>query len=1050
MKNPQRGPIAWMAHNSVTANIIMMLLLVGGGIKLTQVKQEIFPEFTLDFVSVSIPYPSASPAEIESGIILALEEALRGIDGVKHVNTTAYEGMGNANIELTFGADAEKALADIKSAIDQIRSFPKEAEKASVKRISARNEVISLVVYGQVDDAILRQETERARDELLASNKITLADLVGAKNREISIELSQQSLEAHNLSLGKLAQNIAQSSVEIPAGQLRTSAQELALRTNDKRDAGEDYHDLIIKGTSQGEQLRLGDIASIHDGFEESERFALYNGQPAMMLRIFRTGEQRPLDIAETVKNYAKEFSKTLPAGVSCSIWNDYSAFLKGRIDLLKQDTISGLILVLISLALFLNLRLAFWVASDIPTSFLGSFLLLSLVGMSINMITLFAFIIVLGMVVDDAIVVGENVYERRANGEDPLSASINGAKDVLVPVVFSVLTVMAAFMPLMFVPGMMGKFFYFVPIIVCTVMLISLFETFFILPGHLAHAKTGEHDRGILGVFYKRQQAISAGFIAWINKYYRPSVYIAVKHRYLSLSIALSMFILIIGLIAGGRLGFVFFPKIDSDVILLHAEFDVGSPIEKSKQLEKNLISAAHKALDKLGGQDKAQGFFSQIGSSISLGGPVQEQGSSGSHIVEIMAYLVSSDLRQFSSDEFTALWQKELGDVAGIKSLIFKSTSGPTSGKPVSLQLKHQDLAILEKAALTLTEQLKNYAGLHSFDNGIIAGKEQLDFKLKDLAAGMNISTTDLGLELRHAFYGAEALRRQRGRDEVKVMVRLSKEERESLFDLENFRINTNNSQILLHEVAEIKHGSSYATISREDGARVITVSADILAGSANANNIMADIEAKIVPELKRSFPGLTVSRGGEQREQGDALKNLGLGALFSLMLIYALLAIPLKSYLQPLIVMSVIPYGLIGAALGHMVMGYDLNIISIMGLVALSGIVVNNSLVFVHLANDRAEKSSLITAIVDAGVRRFRPIFLTSVTTFLGLLPMIFETSMQARFLIPMAITIGFGVMFSTMVTLLLVPALYAIGYDLSHLSLFSKKIAVKNLS
>jgi len=413
-------------------------------------------------------------------------------------------------------------------------------------------------------------------------------------------------------------------------------------------------------------------------------------------------------------------------------------------------------------------------------------------------------------------------------------------------------------------------------------------------------------------------------------------------------------------------------------------------------------------------------------------------------------MAYLVSSDLRQFSSDEFTALWQKELGDVAGIKSLIFKSTSGPTSGKPVSLQLKHQDLAILEKAALTLTEQLKNYAGLHSFDNGIIAGKEQLDFKLKDLAAGMNISTTDLGLELRHAFYGAEALRRQRGRDEVKVMVRLSKEERESLFDLENFRINTNNSQILLHEVAEIKHGSSYATISREDGARVITVSADILAGSANANNIMADIEAKIVPELKRSFPGLTVSRGGEQREQGDALKNLGLGALFSLMLIYALLAIPLKSYLQPLIVMSVIPYGLIGAALGHMVMGYDLNIISIMGLVALSGIVVNNSLVFVHLANDRAEKSSLITAIVDAGVRRFRPIFLTSVTTFLGLLPMIFETSMQARFLIPMAITIGFGVMFSTMVTLLLVPALYAIGYDLSHLSLFSKKIAVKNLS
>lgn len=1038
-----RGPIAWMANNSVAVNILLLVLLAGGALQLGQVKQEVFPEFSLDVVSVSVPYPGASPEEIESGILLVLEEALRGIDGVKKVSTTAVEGMGSAMAEVSLGFDTDKVLSDAKSSIDQIRSWPKEAEKATVKTITAKNEVISLVIYGDASEEQLRFYAEKARDDLLENGQITSIDILGIKNREISIEIPAQMLSAHKLSLQGLANSINQATSEIPAGLLKTDYQDLSLRTSDRMDYANQYENVVVKSLSTGEKLKLFDLGQVKDGFEESDAYSLYNGKPAVMLRTYRTGEQKPTKIAEEVKAFAKNFAKELPPHISLATWNDFSSYLEGRINLLRDNALLGLVLVFFALALFLELRLAFWVTLGIPTTFLGAFLFLPLLGVSVNMISLFAFIIVLGMVVDDAIVVGENIFEHRKAGDNPLKSSVKGTKEIGVPVIFSVLTSMAAFSPLLFVPGVMGKFFYFVPIIVCLVLLLSLVDSLFILPNHLAHSKNASEDQGFLRFFNAKQQVFSQKFTNFINQYYRPMAVIAVKNRYITLSIALSILVIAFGLVAGGRVPFAFMPKMDSDIVLLHAEYEPGAPIKQAENLQRKLLTAAEKTLSQLGGQDKAVGFFSQIGASITPAAPVPLGSESGSHLLDIMVYLVSSEQRDFTSDQFSDLWRKELGAVAGLKTLVFKSTTGPSTGKPVSLQLMHRQSEPLEQAAKKLSEHLENYAGLHSIENGINPGKDQIEFKLKDSAYALGLNTYELGTQIRSSFYGAEAKRLQRGRDEVKVVVRLPKNERTSLYDIDNFKVHTKAGQVHLAQVADISIGKTYSKIVRENGMKVLTVSADIAQKTNNANEIMSDLEKNFLPQLKEEFPGLSFARSGDQKEQADTMQNLLVGFLMAMLMIYALIAIPLKSYVQPFIVMSIIPFGLIGALIGHMLFGFELSVISIMGLVALSGIVVNDSLVFIHAINAYRSEGDVVEKVADVGARRFRPIFLTSITTFFGLMPMILETSMQARFLIPMAISIGFGVMFATIIVLFLVPSLYVIILDIKNLKFFFSK-------
>jgi multidrug efflux pump subunit AcrB len=1030
------GAIAWMARNSVAANIVLFVFMVGGLIKLSSIKQEIFPEFTLDFVTISVIFPGASPDEVETGVVLPIEETVRGIDGVKQVKSNASEGMATVTVECLLGASPEKVAEDIKSAVDQIRVFPKDAEKPVIKRIVARSEVISLIIHGDAPEESLRHYAEMAREDLLQQGSITLVDLVGVKNREIAVEIPQHNLIAHNLTLGLVADQLSLASVEVSGGQLKTSSHNLTVKTNDKRHFGEDYGDVVIKSSQSGESVTLRELAQVKDTFEEEDKFSRYNGKPAVMVKIFRTGEQKPIDIAKVVKNYQETLQAKLPHGISSAIWNDYSSLLSQRIELLLNNALMGLLLVFFVLGLFLEMRLAFWVTMGIPSSFLGAFLLLPYFGVSVNMLSLFAFIIVLGMVVDDAIVIGENIYSHRQNNEPRIISSIRGTKELAMPVVFSILTTMAAFLPLFFVPGVMGKFFYVVPSIVITVLFMSLMEALFVLPNHLAHAQSAEKDRGIFRYIHQKQQIFSTWFMGSVEKYYRPLVYRATKYRYTTVAISLALLMITVGIIAGGRLKFSFMPNMDSDIVLLHAEYPVGQTVTQSQDLEAKLTAAADRALEKLGGNEKALGFYSQIGSTLNPGGPgFGPLGSSGGHIVDIMVYLVSTESRSFSSEEFSRQWERELGEIPGLKSLTFKSTTGPDTGKAISLSLKHKDVKVLENAASRLAESLHGYQGLNSIEDGIADGKEQIELKLKEHAHDLGISSAELGMQVRNAFFGREALRRQRGRDEVKVMVRLPKNERDSIYDIENFRIQSRQGEVYLQEVADIKHGISYSHIKREDGARVLTVSASINEGQANANDVIADLKKTVIPELEASVPGLTISQSGEQREQAETMKSLMLGFMFALVMIYALIAIPLKSYIQPLIIMSAIPFGIIGATIGHLALGFNLSVISMMGIVALSGIVVNDSLVFVHAANELLAQSPTVEhAIADAGVRRFRPILLTSLTTFFGLVPMILETSLQARFLIPMAVSIGFGVMFSTIIILVLVPALYVIAHDL----------------
>lgn len=1031
-----RGPIAWMANNSVAANILLIVFMVGGLLKLLSMKQEIFPEFQLDLITITVPFPGASPDEVEAGIILPIEETVRGIDGVKKITAKAKDNIANIIVECVLGHSADKVADDIKSAIDQVRVFPKNAEKPTIKRIISRSEVVSVILYGDVSDDILRYYAELIRDDLLDTKIITLIDLIGTKEREIAIEIPKHNLLSYNLTFQQIADRINLASIDIAGGQLKTDYQNLMLKTNGKKDFAEEYRNIVIKNTHSGEIVRLGDISSIKDDYEEVDKYSYYNDKPAIMIKIFRTGEQKPTEISSHVKSYQEKLKNILPHGIDSALWNDHSSLLSERINLLLSNAFMGLILVFIILGLFLEARLAFWVTMGIPSSFLGAFLLLPYFGVSINMLSLFAFIIVLGMVVDDAIVIGENIYSYRENNTNRLLASIKGTKEIAVPVIFSVLTTMAAFIPLFFVPGIMGKFFYEIPCIVITVLGMSLLEALFILPNHLAHAKSANLDQGLLAIIHQKQQKFSTRFMNIVSKYYRIIILRTIKYRYHVAAISLSMLIINLGIILGGQIKFSFMPNMDSEIILLHSEFASGSPVSLSKKLEKTLKTAAINALEKLGGADKATGFYSQIGSTMNPGGAIfGGDAESGGHIVDMMIHLVSSAKRNFSSEQFTQAWQKEIGDIPGLRIITFKSTNGPDTGKAVSFNLKHKDIKILENAASQFADILKNFKGLNSIEDGISSVKEQIEFELNQHANSLEVTSAGLGHDIRNSFYGTEALRIQRGRDDIKVVVRLPKHERSSIFDIDNFLHQTKFGEVPIKHIAEINKTMTYSQITREDGIRVLTVSASVNEGETNANNIITELKTNFIPQLKNIFPGLSISESGERKEQTQTIKSLLLGFIFALILIYALIAIPLKSYSQPLIIMSAIPFGIIGATLGHLLLGLNLSVVSMMGIVALAGIVVNDSLVFVHAANELSiHTKDIEQAIIEAGIKRFRPIMLTSLTTFFGLVPMIFETSLQARFLIPMAVSIGFGVMFSTLIILILVPALYVITEDI----------------
>lgn len=1031
----RRGPIAWMAKNSVAANLLMGVFIIGGLLVSGSVKQEVFPEFTVDEIHVTTAYPGSSPAEVEKGVLIAMEESVRGLDGVKEVVSIAQEGGALVRVRLENDADKEQALSDVRGAIDRLRSLPQELERPEVKLIKTRQRSVSVVVYGDVGHEVLRRQAEFIRSGLIANTLITQAELMGLPSREITIEISEENQRRYGVTIEEVAQRIRQASVEIPSGRIKSSTGELLIRTSERRELGREFADIAVIARPDGSVVRLGDLGTVEDGFEEDQREARFNGKPSVLIDIYRVGNQRPLDITAAIKSYLE--TTNLPVGIEADLWSDRSVAFVGRIDLLKRNAISGLILVFLALGLFLEIRLAFWVMLGIPISFLGAFLFMPMFDASINMVSMFAFILVLGIVVDDAIVVGENVFRRRNEGKPLLVAAVEGARDVSTPVFFAVATTIATFGPLLFVPGFIGKIFGVIPIIVIATLAISWVESVFILPAHLSHGK--KEATGALGWLIRQQLKVSRLLEKGIEKLYVPAAELATSHRYTTLAISLASLIVLFGAVSGGAFRFSFLPKLESDNVVATIALPLGTPLEQTRAYRDLLERKLQPVLAGFSRGKKVHlGVLSVAGGTAGGGGGPRggTSGGSATHVASVRVTLAPADERDwFSSGEFAKKWRESVGDVVGAETVSFRYTFGGGGGEAVNVRLSHPNIETLESTALRVAEKLKSVDGVTDVDPGFSLGKEQLNARLTDEGRALGITERALARTLRSAFFGAEALRQQRGRDEVRVIVRRPRSDRTSRELLNSMIIRGPNGQeVPLTVAASFTKGRAYSSIYRVDGTRAISVTADVDGKRANANEVLGVLQKGFLATLIAETPGLTYSLEGERREQKESLSALGQNYIFALLLIYCLLAVPFKSYLQPFLVMSAIPFGAVGALLGHWVMDFELSIMSMMGIVALSGVVVNDSLILIIATNKiRRAGASAIEAAVQGATLRFRPILLTSLTTSFGLTPMILETSVQARFLIPMAISLGFGILWTTFVILLTVPALYVILED-----------------
>jgi multidrug efflux pump subunit AcrB len=1035
----KKGALAWMARNGVAANLLMFVMLVGGIFGLVRTKQEVFPEFELDLVTVSVPYPGAAPAEVEQGILLAVEERVRGLDGVKRIKSTAREGSGTVSIELMLDAEGDQVLADVKNEVDRITTFPEQAEQPIVSLAKRKRQVVSLILSGDHDIRTLHDLAETARRELLATGEVTQVELEGVPPLEIAVEVPREALQRYGITLQQIAAEITASSLELPGGGIDTARGEILVRVSDRRRVGHELEDLVLRGSARGGRVRLGDIATIRDGYEDTDQYSLFDGKPAVRVTAYRVGDETPTGVSKAVRAYADVLRERLPEGVAVNVWNDDSEILAARIDLLVRNALFGLVLVLVILGLFFDLRLAFWVAWGIPGSFLGAFFVLGGTDFSINMITLFAFIVTLGMVVDDAIVVGDRTHALMEEGLAPMQAAVVAAREMAMPVTFSILTTVAAFSPLFFVPGTMGKVFQMIPTVVISVLLLSLVESFFVLPAHLGH-DPGKRlpRRGLLGL-PAAVRGVVTRTLAWITRtLYRPFASWLVRGRYVTVAVALAGFVLTGGYVLSGKLAFNFFPQLPGDVVTVQARLPYGAALASTEAVRDQLDEALQATIAEFG-PENVRGVFTRVGQGAPQQGPAALEALEGSHLVAIEVALLPSERRSFGSDEFVARWKQLTPAIPGVEALTFNSSNGPGAGQAVAVQLLHPDTEVLADVSREVEDALRSYPALYNVNNEYSSGKPQLDFRLRPEARHLGLSSSTIALQLRSAFFGAEAIREQRGRNELKIMVRLPEAQRSSEHDLDTLMIRTpRGGEVPLHYVAELDRGRAATAIYREDGQRTITVGAELAPGVQSSREVITDLQASVFPALEKANPGLEIGLAGAQREQQESFAALGQGFLFALFVIYALLAIPFRSYIQPLIIMTVIPLGFIGAIWGHAALGYNLSIMSAMGLVALSGVVVNDSLVLIDAVNnERTRGKPMFAAVIDGASGRIRAILLTSLTTFFGLAPMIAETSVQARFLIPMAISLAFGVMFSTFITLLVVPALYVIVEDLRGL-------------
>jgi len=1046
------GILGWFAKNSVAANLILVFIIVSGLITLSGIKQEVFPELSTDVITVSVPYLGAAPEEVEEAVCVRIEEEIQSLEGIKRIRSRASEGLGTVSIELLPGTDVRKLLDDVKTRVDAIDTFPEETEKPVIQELLNRRQVINIAVAGNTDEKTLKTLTEQLREDILLLPGITQAEVANVRPYEVSLEVSENALRRFDLTFDEVAGAIRRSSLDLPGGSIKTEGGEILLRTKGQAYIGREFENIILRTRPDGTRVKVGDVAAVIDGFAETDQAARFDGEPAALIQVFRVGDEDAIEVATNVKKFVAEAQQRVPEGIKLTIWSDDSEVLKGRLDLLFSNGRAGLILVFLLLALFLRLRLAFWVALGIPVSFLGAIWMMPNFDVSINMISLFAFIVVIGIVVDDAIVVGESIYSEYERGKTGVDAAIRGVKRVALPVIFAVLTSVAAFWPLLVVEGIIGKIMRFIPIIVILTLLFSLFESLFILPSHLSHLKPPTKDvpLGWRGAYTRFQKKFNILFRRFVDKIYRPSLEFGLQNRYIALSGFIAILFLTLGLVAGGWIKFVFLPRIDADNITARVTMPLGTPVEKTIEAVKRLEETALILENEFETEKPiVRHVLASIGEQPSLNqasGPAPSTGGFvGSHLGEVDIELTPAEKRNLSSTAITNRWRKLTGVIPDAVELSFTSALF-TAGAPIFIQLASSEYTALREAAQKLKDKLRDYPGVYDVADSFREGKQEIKLEITPVAESLGLSLSDLGRQVRQAFYGEEVQRIQRGRDDIKVMVRYPVQERRSPANLENKRIRTAGGiAVPFSAAAKASLGRGYSTIDRTDRRRTLNITAEVDETVANANELLTDITKNVLPPLLADYPTVTYSLEGEQREQSEALTSLRNGFIIALVVIFALLAIPFKSYLQPLIVMGVIPFGIVGAIWGHVLMGFNLSLLSFFGIVALTGVVVNDSLVMVDFINRfRVEGKPIENAIREAGAERFRPIILTSITTFAGLTPLLLEKSLQARFLIPMAISLAFGVVFATFITLVLVPISYLILEDIKQW--FSRTIGI----
>lgn len=1036
--------IAWFARNPVAANLLMFSIIVGGLLALrTELTLEIFPDSEPDTISISVPLRGATPEDVELGVATRIEESVEDVEGIDRITSRSVEGSTSVMLELDDSYDARDVLDDVKARVDAINTFPADTEKPVISLAIRKRAVIDVVVAGDLAEDELLNFAEQVRDDLLRIDGVTQVELSAVRNYEIAIEASQDRLRQYGLGLDNLSRAIGDSSLDISAGNLRAAGGDILLRSKGQAYRRADFERIVVKTNADGSIIRVGDVARVRDGFEEEAMQVAFNGRRAAFVKVYRVGDQSALDIAGKVKSYLAQRQASLPVGVHLDYWDDDSAILKSRLGTMLDSAVEGAVLVILLLTLFLRPAIGFWVFIGIPVSFLGGIIVMGMTGTTLNVMSAYGFIIALGLVVDDAIVTGENVYTHMRGSESGLQAAIRGTEEVAVPVTFGVLTTIAAFLPIAFIDGRMGAMFAPIPAVVIPVLLFSLVESKFVLPAHLAHIRM-KGPEASQGRWSRWQNRFATRFEHAIARYYQPLVRLATAHRYTTLAGFTGVFILMLALVASGWTRFVFFPNVEGETGEVSLTMPVGTPFEVTDNYVRRIAEAARQLQEQYRDPDTGESPIVNILSVTGSGGGRGASVNEGR--VTFEATPAEARSTEMTTTRLVDEWRALVGTVPGAESLTFRSSLF-RAGDPIDVQLSGKSLDTLNRVGEEVKTKLAAYAGVFDIADSLSDGKEELRIELTEQGHVLGLTRSDVVGQVGRAYKGAQAQRIQRGRDDIRVLVRLPRSERSTLETLNTLLIDTPaGGRVPLGHVARLTPGKGPSRITRVDGYRVLNITADVEKGQVNMTALQGELTAYL-DQLVRQYPGINYTLEGEAREQRESFGSMQAGLVAVLFVIYCLLALPLRSYFQPLVVMSVIPFGLIGAVLGHWLLGQALTLQSLLGMMALVGVLVNDSLVLVDYCNQRRRAGeSLDVAVVKAGVARFRPVFLTSMTTFFGLLPLLTERSTNAQFLIPMAISLGFGILFATLITLILVPTNLLIARDIRQL-LSGRPVAAK---